>query len=62
MTGRKVRVRFLAKGRDLFILCSVQTGAAVKPASCPMGTGRSSSGGKAARGMKLTTNLPIVFR
>jgi hypothetical protein len=46
---------------DIHIDCSllhvIQTSSGAHPASYPMGTGGCFHGGKAARGMKLTTHL-----
>jgi hypothetical protein len=43
------------RGKKFSLLLSVQTGSRAHPASYPIGTGGSFPGGKAARGVKLTT-------
>jgi hypothetical protein len=40
----------------------IQTGSGAHPASYPVGTGGSFSGGKAAGGVKLTAHLRLVLR
>jgi hypothetical protein len=47
-TGWTARVRFLARARYFSLLYSVWTGSGAHPASHPMGTRGSFSGGKAA--------------
>jgi hypothetical protein len=46
--GLEAAVRFPAGARGFSVLHSVQTGCGAHPASCKMGTGVSSPGGKAA--------------
>jgi hypothetical protein len=41
-------VRFPAEARDFSLLCHVQTGCGIHPASCPYGAGDYFFGGKAA--------------
>jgi hypothetical protein len=62
LDDRGSRVRFQAGAGNFSLHYRVQNGSGAHPASYPMGTMDSFPGGKAARGLKLTTRLHLVPR
>jgi hypothetical protein len=58
----KIRVLLLMLSKDFSSNLCVQTGSGAHPASCTMGTGGPFPGGKARRGVMLTTHPHLVPR
>jgi hypothetical protein len=62
LDDRAIGVRFPAGAKDFSSNLCVQTGSGIHPASCTMGTGGPSPGGKARPGVTLTTHPYLVPR
>jgi hypothetical protein len=59
LDDRAIEVRSTARAKDFSSILCVQTGSGAHPASCPMGTGVLSPGGKARPGRDADHSPPF---